>query len=670
MPSFIYSLKDPNEGLPHSHQEAAEQILGVIDWQSPTSGWCKCPGHDSHTTGDGKRHTEVRIDGIPTIICQHKSCKESIDIANHELRSLCFRVDKSKNPGIKPTPKPSTPSPAKQAEAMAQALKLRFPELMRGKLVDTLEQIPDGSQEHFRRHLKLFESPDTIWHGDTYDSKPENFRTAYEWWCQLTPIGNFISHSTFKPKSTARTNANIEEVKFLVVESDTLTHSEQRALIATMRDSWGWKLRLILDTAGKSLHAWFEWPAHLEKHHIKAILEAVQCDTKLLTDSQPSRVAGAMRDGKMQAITWLGSGSPVENPLTFEQICKGDNPDAKILEKLASVAFNFALPPPEEPCIYSIGGIEVAHPGNLGTITAQQASGKSSGISAGMASAFIPDGSEADCLGWISRNPHGYAILHFDTEQSRKDHDNLIRRAIRRAGINEPPPWLRSWSVAGWDTKDMIDALEAVMRQAKNDFGGIHSIWLDGVADYVSSPNEEAECVALVRRLHGLASEYYTFIWNVLHLNPGSDFKSRGHLGSQIERKAETVLQLKKNPDEVVTMFTSKSRRAPILESNGPRFRWCDEKKMHVSCLSKTDEKDDADNARITEIVAMIWGVNPSDPLTYSELISEICKVSAGLKMGRGGKGWSAKTAEHKITHMIKNAIISKGETNGLYYKK
>ena len=71
----------------------------------------------------------------------------------------------------------------------------------------------------------------------------------------------------------------------------------------------------------------------------------------------------------------------------------------------------------------------------------------------------------------------------------------------------------------------------------------------------------------------------------MIHFNPGSE-KSRGHLGSQLERKAETNLILEKNKDEVTRIYSVKNRRAGIPKSEGPCFRYDEESRLHITCES------------------------------------------------------------------------------------
>ena len=78
--------------------------------------------------------------------------------------------------------------------------------------------------------------------------------------------------------------------------------------------------------------------------------------------------------------------------------------------------------------------------------------------------------------------------------------------------------------------------------------GGIHFALIDGIADFISSVNDEEQSNAIVKQLEHLATVYNTLIIVVIHRNP-NDNKVRGHLGSQLIRKSESVLAIKKDGD-------------------------------------------------------------------------------------------------------------------------
>ena len=64
----------------------AASIVGVVDWQTEVSGFCRCPGETLHTHPTGKKDCRVNVDGAPTIHCFHASCAAVVGEANRRLR--------------------------------------------------------------------------------------------------------------------------------------------------------------------------------------------------------------------------------------------------------------------------------------------------------------------------------------------------------------------------------------------------------------------------------------------------------------------------------------------------------------------------------------------------------------------------------------------------------
>jgi hypothetical protein len=166
------------------------------------------------------------------------------------------------------------------------------------------------AEDQFRTWLKLWPAHATVWIGDVFSSgKPEHrthFRPIGDWF-QIGPaMGNYTCGSSFKPGSFSRCNENLNGQRFLVVESDTLGKDEVGAVFAYLRRRLHYRLHCIIDTAGKSLHAWFDAPATKTlETRLKAGLTVFGCDPKLFTYSQPVRVPGAWRNGKLQKLVWL-----------------------------------------------------------------------------------------------------------------------------------------------------------------------------------------------------------------------------------------------------------------------------------------------------------------------------------------------------------------------------
>lgn len=237
-------------------------------------------------------------------------------------------------------------------------------------------------------------------------------------------------------------------------------------------------------------------------------------------------------------------------------------------------------PPPIRP-IYTLAKKPIATCGNLVVLASQAKTGKTAFLGGMLAAAT---GREGDTLGVSSLNPNSHAVVLFDTEQSEADFYRVLRIAFERVDMASPS-WLYAYSVVPLSVRERVNALRAVLVKARRETGGIHSVFIDGVADFVMDPNDPLEAFALVGDLHRLAVQYDTAIVCVVHFNPNPKFqKTRGHLGSQLERKAEVNLSLDKDGTGRTYVTTANSRRSPIFKSDGCCFIWSDHCGRHVAC--------------------------------------------------------------------------------------
>jgi hypothetical protein len=315
--------------------------------------------------------------------------------------------------------------------------------------------------------------------------------------------------------------------------------------------------------------------------------------------------------------------------------------------------FNPMLTPPELRPVFSIHGRPFATPGNLTNVIAQAKSGKTAFITSIIASVMALDG--ADTLGVESQNPEEKAVLHFDTEQAREDHWHQVNRMLRRGGLRQIPQWLRSYCFTGFDARKARLAVLAAVDNAAQKFPGIHSIHIDGYADLVRDVNDAAECNEFVASFHALAIEHDCPIIGVIHQNPASE-KTRGHLGSQLERKAESNLRLEKDGD-AIEVWSEKQRRAPIPKGSGPRFKWSDEAAMHVSIETGGEARNSAKAEKLILVRDEMFGSRAS--MRYSEMISTL----------KNEMRVTEKTAERRIAEFRQFNLIEKSFAN-LWTKK
>lgn len=327
-------------------------------------------------------------------------------------------------------------------------------------------------------------------------------------------------------------------------------------------------------------------------------------------------------------------------------------------DMLAERAFDADNPPPQPVPVIKLGGKCIATVGNLMAVQAGIKSGKTATVGAVIAAFVIGDGSgEHDTLGFTAANPEGHAVLHFDTEQSRYDHDGVIRRALARVGMSDPPDWFQSFCLTDLSQHDRLRAIDAKIEDALADFGGVRAVILDGVADFMRDPNDAEEAFALVGELHALAITHGCIITCVIHENPGTD-KTRGHLGSQLARKAETNLRLHKDPSNgISTIWADFARHCHIPKDAGTCFAWCDMLGRHVSKGTAGAIKAGIKTEKFREEAEKAFG--DEDVLSYSALVKAIVTAVE----------ITIKTAEKRVTTYQAEGIVRK-DASGSYRLK
>ncbi len=404
----------------------------------------------------------------------------------------------------------------------------------------------------------------------------------------------------------------------------------------------------------------------------------IASDNDQFTDGNPG-LAHARKSAEsikaFLALPEFGDNSLAEKPTDFNDLHRLDGLPAvrrqihtaiPTLRILAQRQFNPNIKPPPLRPIYTLDEKVICTPGNLSSITSTIKTGKSSVICAMIGSAF-PHNGDCDLLSFDSSNPKNLAVLHFDSEQSPDDHWHQIHRILRRVHLPKPPPWFYSYCLTGLDFNAATNCFLEAMRITADTHGGIHSAFLDGIADFVSDVNDAAECNAFIAQLQDLAIQYQIPIPGVIHFNPGSD-KSRGHLGSQFERKAETNLRLDKIND-ITTIWSEKQRRSPIPKGSGPSFTWSDDLQMHVSCsqgISSTRQRG------APSMVSQIASMNSHEFLASCPASGESRKeISRRLESWLATQSIDAsfETCRRSIIALVANSKLRKDPSSGLYFK-
>ena len=132
-------------------------------------------------------------------------------------------------------------------------------------------------------------------------------------------------------------------------------------------------------------------------------------------------------------------------------------------------------------------------------------------------------------------------IIDIDTEQD--DYDVWLNAIRIPKMVGAVPPNYVSLKLRNSKPLERLQYIEWLFKESEfRKKIGICSI--DGFVDCVSDFNDLHECNDFVQKLMTWSSEEKAHITGILHLNPGST-KARGHLGTLLQNKCETVVIIK-----------------------------------------------------------------------------------------------------------------------------
>ncbi len=328
------------------------------------------------------------------------------------------------------------------------------------------------------------------------------------------------------------------------------------------------------------------------------------------------------------------------------------------MSALKSCEVDFNNPPPIAQIVVSVNDVPLGTQGNLLCITGGEGTGKSNYVASIIAGAIRPQSTMIDTLGiTVSENIHQKAVLFYDTEQSEvqlyKNINNLLRRCKRLA----MPDYLHAYCMTGMSRKERMQAIVQSMDKYHYQYGGIQLVVIDGIADLIKGANDEAESIAVVEELYRLAGIYHTCIVTVLHFVPNG-LKLRGHLGSELQRKAAAILSVEKDNDPTISVVKAlKVRDGSPLDVPLMQFAWEKDTGMHVYLGEKP--KEAKEKRKEDELVTIARDIfNHKHFLTYMELCEQI---QAALDV-------KERTAKNYIRFMREKEIILKDPSNPNYF--
>ncbi len=327
---------------------------------------------------------------------------------------------------------------------------------------------------------------------------------------------------------------------------------------------------------------------------------------------------------------------------------------------LSSCEIDYSNPPKRAEELVSVANVPLGTQGNLLGITGGEGTGKSSFVASLLSGAICSGSENIDTLGTtVLKNINHKAVLLYDTEQSEVQLYKNISNLLRRANMESTPEEFKSFSLTALSRKERMKAIIQSMDRYYYEFDGIHLVVIDGIADLVRCANDEGESIAVIEELYRLAGIYNTCIVCVLHYVPNG-LKLRGHLGSEVQRKAAAILSIEKDKDPAISVIKAlKVRDGSALDVPLMQFSWSKEQNMHTYIGNKSEQarikRKRHDLSKLSEEV-----FSQVAHITYGDL----CQMLQDLT------GIGERTACDYIKDMTTEGIIVKDIHNKKYYMR
>lgn len=326
---------------------------------------------------------------------------------------------------------------------------------------------------------------------------------------------------------------------------------------------------------------------------------------------------------------------------------------------LKSCQIDFSNPPEKAQEVVYVNDVPLGTQGNLLCVTGGEGTGKSNYVAALIAGALVEPSTTIDTLGIsVSLNFMKKAVLLYDTEQSEvhlyKNTGSLLKRCRLYPTM---PKHFNAFYLTAMSRKERLQSIEQSMDIYYHQFGGIHLVVIDGIADLIRSANDEVESIAIIDNLYRLAGIYKTCIICVLHFIPNG-MKLRGHIGSELQRKAASILSIEKDDDPTISVVKAlKVRDGSPLDVPLMQFAWDKELGMHTYRGEKS--REDKDKRKQQELLRVANDVfSRQKHITYIDLCDQLQAILDVKE----------RTAKSYVRFMREKEIIIKDPSNQSYF--
>ena len=199
---------------------------------------------------------------------------------------------------------------------------------------------------------------------------------------------------------------------------------------------------------------------------------------------------------------------------------------------------------PAPPVAIFVGNSPACTLGNFSASIGKAKGKKTFNVSA-MVAAALTNSTVLEYRGNMPSNQS--VILYFDTEQSTYHAQRVFKRIARLTGFShlEMKQRIQFFALRRYSVEDRIAMIDHKIRTTPN----VGLVVIDGIRDLMLDINNPRESTVVVGLLMQWTEEHNLHVHTIIHQNKG-DENARGHIGTEINNKAETVLKVEKDKQQ------------------------------------------------------------------------------------------------------------------------
>lgn len=227
-----------------------------------------------------------------------------------------------------------------------------------------------------------------------------------------------------------------------------------------------------------------------------------------------------------------------------------------------------------------------------------------------------------------------YAVCYVDTERNLSDQLPYSLQQIQlKAGypIEDHPYGFDYISLLEFAREERFEMLNMYLDYIRQKFPMHLFIILDVITDCVFNFNDTKDSMKLIDMMNQTINRYDVTFLCLIHENPGSTDKARGHLGTEILNKASTVMQIgfeKDSENHNIDLIKINYLKCRSSRKHDPFYvEYSDkEKGLVIADPNTIKESFDSRNqkAALDETIEFI-GIILTEPMNRTNLIEKLC---------------------------------------------